>query len=269
MVNRQINASEAFIAAGLPGTAVEGIGDVIFTKDQDIKYDFTGKLSYSWPKSKDQAVLNFTDSVYDPLFPYGYGLTYQSDIQIDRIQTNVALSKLDLVNVFLGAASIPGKELVVTDTGPEFVNDDDFESINGNIKITRFDYQRQDDAKNIIFKDSKSLQAFGISTESPVNLIGMKSPFYEIVMRVNTLTNPALYFSVGCGNDCRGSIQLPTDSMNEWSTINIPVSCLEDDGLNKSKIQVRGLFLSEESINFDLNSIIIKDGKLTGREVGC
>jgi hypothetical protein len=57
--------------------------------------------------------------------------------------------------------------------------------------------------------------------------------------------------------------------MNEWSTINIPVSCLEDDGLNKSKIQVRGLFLSEESINFDLNSIIIKDGKLTGREVGC
>jgi hypothetical protein len=181
----------------------------------------------------------------------------------------VALSKLDLVNVFLGAASIPGKEFVVTDTGPEFVNDDDFESINGKIKITRFDYQRQDDAKNIIFKDSKSLQAFGISTESPVNLIGMKSPFYEIVMRVNTLTNPALYFSVGCGNDCRGSIQLPTDSMNEWSTINIPVSCLEDDGLNKSKIQVRGLFLSEESINFDLNSIIIKDGKLTGREVGC
>jgi beta-glucosidase len=268
-VNRQINASDAFIAAWLPGTAVEGIGDVIFTKDQKMNYDFTGKLSYSWPKSKDQAVLNFTDSVYDPLFPYGYGLTYQSDIQIDRIQTNVALSKLDLVNVFLGAASIPGKEFVVTDTGPEFVNDDDFESINGNIKITRFDYQRQDDAKNIIFKDSKSLQAFGISTESPVNLIGMKSPFYEIVMRVNTLTNPALYFSVGCGNDCRGSIQLPTDSMNEWSTINIPVSCLEDDGLNKSKIQVRGLFLSEESINFDLNSIIIKDGKLTGREVGC
>ena len=269
VVNRQINASDAFIAAWLPGTAVEGIGDVIFTKDQEMNYDFTGKLSYSWPKSKDQAVLNFTDSVYDPLFPYGHGLTYQSNIQIDRIQTNVALSKLDLVNVFLGAASIPGKEFVVTDTGPEFVNDDDFQSINGKIKITRFDYQRQDDAKNIIFKDSQSLQAFGISTESPVNLIGMKSPFYEIVMRVNTLTNPALYFSVGCGNDCRGSIQLPTDSMNEWSTINIPVSCLEDDGLNKSKIQVRGLFLSEESINFDLNSIIIKDGKLTGREVGC
>ena len=269
VVNRQINASDAFIAAWLPGTAVEGIGDIIFTKDNEINYDFTGKLSYSWPKSKDQAVLNFTDSIYDPLFPFGYGLSYESDIQLEKIQTNKTLSKLELVNVFLGAASIPGKEFIVTDSGPEFVMDDDFKSANGKIKITRFDYQRQDDAKNIIFTESESLQAFGISTESPVNLSGMISPFYEIIMRVNTLTNPALYFSVGCGNNCRGSIQLPTDSMTEWSTINIPVSCLEKDGLNKNKIQVRGLFLSENEVNFDLNSIIIKDGKATGKEVSC
>ena len=269
VVNRQINASDAFIAAWLPGTAVEGIGDIIFTKDNKINYDFTGKLSYSWPKSKDQAVLNFTDSIYDPLFPYGYGLTYESDIQLERIEINNNLSKLELVNVFLGAASIPGKEFVVTNTGPEFVMDDDFVSVNGKIKIARFDYQRQDDAKNIIFTESESLQAFGISTESPVNLSGMISPFYEIVMRVNTLTNPALYFSVGCGNNCRGSIQLPTDSLTEWTRINIPVSCLEKDGLDKNKIQVRGLFLSENGVNFDLNSIVIKDGKLTGKEVGC
>ena len=269
VVNRQLNASDAFIAAWLPGSAVEGIADVIFTKDDEIHHDFTGKLSYSWPKTKDQSVLNFTDSIYDPLFPYGYGLSYSSNIETPRIQITNNDSKLDLVNVFLGTASIPGKEFIVTKAGPEFVLQDDFVSNNDKIKITRFDYQRQDDAKNVVFKEDQSLQAFGISAESHVNLSTMKSPFYEIIMRVNTLTNPALYFSVGCGNDCRGSIQLPTDSMNEWATINIPVSCLEDDGLNKSKIQVRGLFLSEESINFDLNSIIIKDGKLTGREVGC
>ena len=57
--------------------------------------------------------------------------------------------------------------------------------------------------------------------------------------------------------------------MTEWSTINIPVSCLEKDGLNKNKIQVRGLFLSENGVNFDLNSIVIKDGKATGKEVSC
>ncbi|MDC1110470.1 glycoside hydrolase family 3 N-terminal domain-containing protein [Gammaproteobacteria bacterium] len=269
VVNRQLNASDAFIAAWLPGSAVEGIADVIFTKDDEINYDFTGKLSYSWPKNKDQSVLNFTDSIYDPLFPYGYGLSYSSNVKTPRIQITDNDSKLDLVNVFLGTASIPGKEFVRTKAGPEFVLQDDFVSNNDKIKITRFDYQRQDDAKNVVFKEDQYLQAFGISAESHVNLSTMKSPFYEIIMRVNSLTNPSLYFSVGCGNNCRGSIKLPTKLMADWSTINIPLSCLEKDGLDKTKIQVRGLFLSEEEINFDLNSIVIKDGKLTGKEVGC
>ena len=269
VVNRQLNASDAFIAAWLPGSAVEGIADVIFTNDNKINYDFVGKLSYSWPKTKDQAVLNFTDSIYDPLFPFGYGLTYASDLEVERIQTNRSNPKLDLLNVFLGAASIPGKEFVVTQAGPEFVLEDDYVSANSKVKITRFDYQRQDDAKNIVFMDDQSLQAFGISAESPVSLSSMKAPFYEIIMRVNSLANPALYFSVGCGNNCRGSAELPTELMTDWSTINIPLSCLEKDGLDKTKIQVRGLFLSEEAINFDLSSIVIKDGKATGKVISC
>jgi beta-glucosidase len=269
VVNRQLNASDAFIAAWLPGSAVEGIADVIFTKDNEIHYDFTGKLPYSWPKSKDQSVLNFTDSMYDPLFPYGYGLAYSSNVEIPRIKIIDNDSKLDLVNVFLGTALIPGKEFVVTKTGPEFVLQDDFVSSNDKIKIARFDYQRQDDAKNVVFKEDQSLQAFGISAESHINLSTMKSPFYEIVMRVNSLSNPSLYFSVGCGNNCKGSIELPTKLMVDWSKINIPLSCLEKDGLDKTKIQVRGLFISEEEINFDLNSIVIKDGKLSGKEISC
>ena len=269
VVNSQLNASDAFIAAWLPGSAVEGIADVIFTKDNKINFDFMGKLSYSWPKNKDQAVLNHTDSVYDPLFQFGYGLTYTSDLEIERIQTNQSDFRLDLLNVFLGAASIPGKEFVVTKAGPEFVLEDDYVSANSKVKITRFDYQRQDDAKNIVFMDDQSLQAFGISAESSVSLSSMNAPFYEIIMRVNSLANPALYFSVGCGSNCRGSAELPTELMTDWSTINIPLSCLEKDGLDKTKIQVRGLFLSEEAINFDLSSIVIKDGKATGKIISC
>ena len=269
VVNRYLNASDAFIAAWLPGSAVEGIADVIFTKENKVHYDFTGKLSYSWPKNKDQSVLNFQDSPYEPLFPFGYGLSYKSDFQLETIQINNNLSKLELVNIFLGTASIPGKEFVVTSSVPEFVLQDDFISKNNKIKISRFDYQRQDDAKNILFIDDQSLKAFGISADSSVNLSSMNSPFYEIIIRVNSLDNPDLYFSVGCGNDCNGSFELPTELMTDWTTINIPVSCLENDGLDKKNIQVRGLFVSEQGINFDLSSIIIKDGKATGKVISC
>jgi beta-glucosidase len=76
-VTEQINRSTAFIAAWLPGSEGQGIADVIFTDDSaGIAYDFQGKISFSWPKSADQAPHNLGDNNYQPLFPYGYGLNY-------------------------------------------------------------------------------------------------------------------------------------------------------------------------------------------------
>ena len=51
--------------------AGEGIADVIFGNHEP-----TGKLSYSWPKDISQLPLNVGDPDYEPLFPFGYGLSY-------------------------------------------------------------------------------------------------------------------------------------------------------------------------------------------------
>jgi beta-glucosidase len=64
---------DALLVAFLPGTEGQGIADVLFGD-----YKPTGKLSFSWPKSMDQLPLNIhvPKEKYDPLFRYGYGLTY-------------------------------------------------------------------------------------------------------------------------------------------------------------------------------------------------
>ena len=36
---------------------------------------FTGKLPVSWPRSLAQEPINVGDPNYDPLYPFGYGLT--------------------------------------------------------------------------------------------------------------------------------------------------------------------------------------------------
>jgi beta-glucosidase len=36
----------------------------------------SGRLSHSWPRSMAQIPINVGDARYDPLFAYGYGLTY-------------------------------------------------------------------------------------------------------------------------------------------------------------------------------------------------
>ena len=58
------------MAAWLPGTEGQGVADVLFGD-----YGFTGKLARTWFKSVDQLPMNVGDPHYDPLFPFGFGLT--------------------------------------------------------------------------------------------------------------------------------------------------------------------------------------------------
>ena len=66
-----LDMADAVVAAWLPGTEGQGVADVLFGKAAP-----TGKLSRSWPKTTAQEPINIGDEHYDPLFPYGFGLTY-------------------------------------------------------------------------------------------------------------------------------------------------------------------------------------------------
>ena len=73
-VNPQINAADAFVAAWLPGSEGEGVADVLLAGPG--RYDFRGRLGFSWPRRPDQTPLNVGDAHYNPQFAYGFGLTY-------------------------------------------------------------------------------------------------------------------------------------------------------------------------------------------------
>ncbi|CAM6097446.1 unnamed protein product [Calypogeia fissa] len=66
-----VHLVDALVAAWLPGTEGNGVADVIFGD-----YQFVGKLSRTWFKTVEQLPMNVGDEHYDPLFPYGFGLTY-------------------------------------------------------------------------------------------------------------------------------------------------------------------------------------------------
>jgi beta-glucosidase len=75
--NPEINASDAFVAAWLPGSEGGGVADVLVGDSEGKpRTDFKGRLSFSWPKTAGQFELNKGKPGYDPLFPLGYGLNY-------------------------------------------------------------------------------------------------------------------------------------------------------------------------------------------------
>jgi beta-glucosidase len=71
IINDALAQADAFVAAWLPGTEGLGVADVLFGD-----YKPSGKLPVSWPRSMAQIPINVGDATYDPLFPYGFGLTY-------------------------------------------------------------------------------------------------------------------------------------------------------------------------------------------------
>ncbi|RYY23344.1 MAG: glycoside hydrolase family 3 protein [Sphingomonadales bacterium] len=76
-VNPELNQSDAFVAAWLPGSEGAGVADVLIGDAAGKpRRDFRGTLSFSWPKTAGQFTLNKGDAGYDPLFALGYGLTY-------------------------------------------------------------------------------------------------------------------------------------------------------------------------------------------------
>jgi beta-glucosidase len=64
------SAADALVASWLPGSEGAGVADTLFGVRP-----FTGRLPVSWPRSLAQEPINKGDANYDPLYPFGYGLT--------------------------------------------------------------------------------------------------------------------------------------------------------------------------------------------------
>ena len=71
IVTQMLPTIDAFVAAWLPGSEGHGVADVLFGD-----YKPTAKLPVSWPRSMAQILINAGDVGYEPLFPYGFGLSY-------------------------------------------------------------------------------------------------------------------------------------------------------------------------------------------------
>lgn len=103
-VNPELNQSDAFVAAWFPGSEGAGVADVLVGG----KRDFTGKLSFSWPKNAGQFTLNKGAPGYDPLFPFGYGLSYASRGNVPTLSEEAGVdASLANTSLFFARGRVP------------------------------------------------------------------------------------------------------------------------------------------------------------------
>ena len=242
-LNAFLNASDAFIAAWLPGTGVMGIAEILFKPQQ---YDFTGKLSFSWPKHPSQTLLNIGDDNYDPLFPYGYGLTYKDDIELAKLEVSEASTSSEY-SLFLGVGRNGFSEFFVDVNARTKLESDDYQSSQSNFSIARFQYIYQDDSKRVSFSSPKNI--YGIEADSGINITNWQEGSLKIIVKANNMKPASLLISSNYKNWGKGK-NLKVD--DQWREYYLPLSCVSDNNVLKEIY-----FKTNNPLVLEINSIAL------------
>ncbi|EKV01087.1 beta-glucosidase-like glycosyl hydrolase [Leptolyngbya sp. PCC 7375] len=262
-VNPEINAAKAFVAAWLPGTEGAGLADVLIRKPNgDINFDFTGKLSFSWPRTAIQTKVNRGDDNYDPLFPYGYGLTYQDNGNLPQLPEFSGLNGSEQTTskalFALGRPMAPWSlQGVVGNTASTVV--DARTQLNNTLTIRSIDRVAQEDAKQFIWngQEKAAIVLIGPATDysAASHYDGMA---LVLQYRVDALPEAPVTLFAECGENCRANLDMTqlftADSLGAWTQTEISLRSLVDAGADMSRLTALG-FETEAPFSLSLSDM--------------
>jgi beta-glucosidase len=289
--NKELNRSDAFVAAWLPGTEGAGMTDVLFRKDDgSVNHDFTGKLSFSWPKAGCQTSLNLADASYEPLFAYGYGLTYaapQEQGAHDETSpargcgvtdgggtTTTPLAVFDRGNQDTWVMRIGGPS---NWSGVDVALGSSASSSTpaGEITATPVDDRNglQWAAVKARWTGTGQLYMQSATTSEGKNLVAYLNSNGALVFdaRVSTPPGGAVKARVDCVYPCGGEIDvtqaLQALPANTWTEVAIPLQCFADKGADMTNVNTPLLLFTEGALELSVANIRWEPNK-TGN-AGC
>jgi len=221
-VNPELNASDAFVAAFLPGSEGGGVADVLFRDAAGrVRHDFRGTLSYSWPKRADQTPLNVGDANYDPLFAFGYGLKYGQPGNLPLLsEARPAPSATGADgNYFVRGVLPPGWK---------------FEP-GGGVTVRPTDHRGQEDSRLAVFTGPGE-QVLRLTASQPIDISRETNAQLSLTFEYRVDEPPAAPVAVaidGVTIPVTGTLGGPAGT---WRTLAIPLGCFARSGANMSKV---------------------------------
>ncbi len=218
-VNPEINASDAFVAAWLPGSEGGGIADVLIAgNDGAPQHDFRGTLSFSWPRSPDQAPQNRGGPDYDPQFAYDFGLTYAATVETPALAEVKETSEAASMRFLADGRLVTPWSLVVRDDGGEARIADGARGVSPRavVTIAPVDGQGQESARLVTFKGPGQ----AIVTGPGIDLSGPDYADVALTFRYRIDAGQASALSIGLGNGV-----VPLAAGEGWQAVSVPLSC--------------------------------------------
>ncbi len=246
-MNREINAADAFAAIWLPGSEGGGIADVVLRDAKgNVQHDFKGKLSFSWPRRADQYANNVGQDGYDPLFAFGFGLTYADDGNLAALpeESGVDGTSAGANTWFNHGAPTTGVtlRLVGADGNAMDIVHPAATTSDGSLGMTAINHIVQEGARQFTWNGDAALQ---LRSNSALDLDRETNGDVHVVasLRVDALPeNGKASVVVSCGEGCGGEVAigdaLSKLPLGEWTSLGIQLKCLRAAGADTTRLDM-------------------------------
>jgi len=277
-VNPELNASDAFLVAWLPGTEGGGVADLIFSKPNgDIQFDFTGKLSFTWPANPRQTAINRYDENSVGLLPYGFGLSYGTSSSEENILSNnlsetiqSSSETLPDLALFDRAVKTPWSLWIGGQNSRQEVTSS--QQKNDTLALRTIDKIVQEDALELIYTGPAQVS---ISSAFPSDLRSYREANASLVMnlKVDSSASKNVYIGMGCEDSCEAKLdvgkQIKTAPVGQWQSMSIDLQCFQNAGANLGKIFTPFELMSDGEFAVNIADIRIEPNSAHEANLNC
>ena len=256
-VNPELNVSDAFVAAWLPGSEGGGLADVLLANiNGEPRFDFTGRLSFSWPATAGQVEVNIGDDDYHPLFAYGFGLSYKQSSSLAQLSEDPGLSGMDTdssVEIIVRGKTTGAWRLKLMDAGGGTdIMDIRGASPAGQLEVIPADNKIQEDTFIASWNGSASLVVEGpaASFQQQVD----EDQVLEVVYRVMSADVRKASLVVGQGV-LDVTATLNAQATKGWQTSRTRLSCFIERGAQMESITRPFIIAAEGSLKLQIASV--------------
>ncbi|MBY6211317.1 exo 1,3/1,4-beta-D-glucan glucohydrolase [Microbulbifer agarilyticus] len=245
-VNAEINASDAFVVAWLPGSEGAAVADVLFrNSDGSINHDFTGKLSFSWPESLAQKVVNRHDDKTTALFEYGFGMSADDEVSLARLneeRPQIDVSEMAELDLFAARPMEPWHLFIGDDQGAELEMTGNRHN-NTHMSIAAIDRNMQEDARSIEWLGSGTGSVY-LKAWNRLDLSEYLVADGALVAEVRLEKKPSasIFAQMRCGDNCGAKVEvsdlIKNLSISEWQKLSVDLSCFGNGEMDFSKVDM-------------------------------
>ncbi|MEJ2445484.1 MAG: glycoside hydrolase family 3 N-terminal domain-containing protein [Exilibacterium sp.] len=267
-VNREINASDAFVVIWQPGTEGVGVADVIF-RDQagEVNYDFSGRLPSSWPGNAVPVALNIGEENYSAQFAFGYGLQYGQSGTAGLLPEDSGLGQQgepSKLAVFDGRVLKPWN-FEITDSGNNrrLISGGVTELLGINVRSV--DREVQEDSRRLQWRGQGLVTAgFFANRRTDLSPYLRKGGALVFDIKVDRAPSDAVSLGVTCGTDCSAE-QPITDLLRsgepgQWRTVSVALQCLANKGARMDMLLSPFYLVTGGELDLSLHRVRVESG---------